>query len=97
MSPRCFSDTSSVAAAAVGAQDKSVVLVWQEEMADVQEAVEAQIQRVQFAVRHTAAVNGEAFDIRCGVYWLAHLVAAGARQELSLRIGRVIGSVLATV
>jgi histidinol-phosphate aminotransferase len=42
--------------------------------------VEAEIQRVRSAVRHTA-VDGEAFDIRGGLYRLAHLIAPGARQQ----------------
>jgi histidinol-phosphate aminotransferase len=47
-------------------------------------ALEAEIQRVQSAVRQTAVVDGEAFDLRGGLYRLAHLIAPDARrQELS--------------
>lgn len=51
------------------------------ELQEAVEAVEAEIQRVQSAVRQTAAVDGEAFDIRGGLYRLAHLIAPGARQQ----------------
>jgi SAM-dependent methyltransferase len=57
------------------------VVVQQEETAELQAAVEAEIERVQ-SVAHTATiVDGEAFDIRGGLYRLAHLIAPSARRQ----------------
>lgn len=69
---------STPGAAALGTQGKPVAVVdLQEEAAEL----EAEIQRVQSAVRRTADVDGEAFDIRGGLYRLAHLIAPAARQQ----------------
>jgi hypothetical protein len=86
MSPVRSSDTSTSAAAAPEASDKSVVVARQEETAALQAALQAKIQRVQSAVRQTAAADGEAFDIRGGLYRLAHLMAVGARQRQLTRV-----------
>lgn len=64
MSPVGIGDTSTVAVAARGAQDTSVVVVGQQDAVDLRLAVDVEIQRVQSVVCQMPAVDGGQSPVR---------------------------------